>query len=342
MFLPLRFQALRLQHNISNIISTVIEIINEIVNCETNGNRFYSCACGDWLEEIINPIGHNYVIDSIYEPQCIYEGWTNFICEHCGDRYVGDYVPALGHDYTKEYTPATCTQKGWTNYTCKRCDDRYVDDYIPTLGHDYTKEHIPATCIQVGKLYFECCRCGYNYTEENEPKTDHNWGDWKIVEQSTLRKEGRKERNCKICSASQSERIPRLSITQEEISNDINEIIKYTNIEREKNGLSKLAVRQDLKDFAIARANEASENYTHQRPNGIYAAQWIYENLPCSWAGENLLYSSTYITPKGTVEKWMASDGHRENSLNSKYKYIGIGIKMSDNGSYYYSMVLCG
>jgi hypothetical protein len=41
------------------------------------------------------------------------------------------------HDYTGEVTAPTCTEDGFTTYTCSICGDTYVGDTIPALGHDY-------------------------------------------------------------------------------------------------------------------------------------------------------------------------------------------------------------
>lgn len=41
------------------------------------------------------------------------------------------------HSYIDEAKPATCTESGGTVYTCESCGDSYVGDTVPALGHNY-------------------------------------------------------------------------------------------------------------------------------------------------------------------------------------------------------------
>ena len=41
------------------------------------------------------------------------------------------------HDYKAVVTAPTCTEKGFTTYTCSKCGDSYVDQEVPTLGHNF-------------------------------------------------------------------------------------------------------------------------------------------------------------------------------------------------------------
>lgn len=43
------------------------------------------------------------------------------------------------HSYDVEAKPATCTEGGGTVYTCSSCGDSYVDDAVPALGHSYSE-----------------------------------------------------------------------------------------------------------------------------------------------------------------------------------------------------------
>lgn len=56
--------------------------------------------------------------------------------------------------------------------------------------------------------------------------------------------------------------------------------------------------------------------------------------------GENIAYNRGYKNPIETaVEKWMLSPSHRENILNYKWKESGIGIAITDDGTYYFTQV---
>ena len=41
------------------------------------------------------------------------------------------------HDYKAVVTAPTCTEKGFTTYTCSKCGDSYVDQEVPALGHSF-------------------------------------------------------------------------------------------------------------------------------------------------------------------------------------------------------------
>ena len=43
------------------------------------------------------------------------------------------------HAYEAEKTKPTCTEQGYTTYTCRICGDSYVGNYVPALGHDWGK-----------------------------------------------------------------------------------------------------------------------------------------------------------------------------------------------------------
>lgn len=58
-------------------------------------------------------------------------------CVDCNTILVAqEVIPALGHEYTPVVTAPTCTRSGYTTYTCV-CGDSYVADYVPALGHNY-------------------------------------------------------------------------------------------------------------------------------------------------------------------------------------------------------------
>lgn len=57
-----------------------------------------------------------------------------------------------------------------------------------------------------------------------------------------------------------------------------------------------------------------------------------------SWVGENVAAGEAFF-PKDVVGTWMNSKPHRENMLDPKYVYIGIGAARSRGGEYYYTQV---
>ncbi len=56
--------------------------------------------------------------------------------------------------------------------------------------------------------------------------------------------------------------------------------------------------------------------------------------------GENIAYNRGYKNPVETaIEKWMLSPSHRENLLNDRWKESGIGIAVTNDGTYYFTQV---
>ncbi|MBE6951053.1 MAG: hypothetical protein E7451_06915, partial [Ruminococcaceae bacterium] len=97
-------------------------------------------------------------------PTCTEGGYTTYTCS-CGDSYVADETPALGH--TEEVIPgkdATCTEPGLTEgKKCAVCGEILVaQEEIAALGH--TEEIIPgkdATCTEPGLTEGKkCAVCG--------------------------------------------------------------------------------------------------------------------------------------------------------------------------------------
>ena len=50
--------------------------------------------------------------------------------------------------------------------------------------------------------------------------------------------------------------------------------------------------------------------------------------------GENIGYSSGFVTPKAMIDAWVASPGHFANLLSPDYQFTGVGISVGDEGVY--------
>ncbi|MGE6516573.1 CAP domain-containing protein [Lysinibacillus sphaericus] len=110
------------------------------------------------------------------------------------------------------------------------------------------------------------------------------------------------------------------------------EVVKLTNAERTKAGLS--ALQTDTKLMAAAREKSQdmqSKNYfSHTSPTfGSPFDRMKALGITYKGAGENIAKGQR--TPQEVVQAWMDSPGHRANILNGKFAHIGVGYVKSGN-----------
>lgn len=108
---------------------------------------------------------------------------------------------------------------------------------------------------------------------------------------------------------------------------DKSEIIRLTNIERQKKGVGEVKESHLLNKAALEKArNMFEEDYwAHYSPSGKDPWGFITgAGYKFSYAGENL--ARNFYTSEEVVEAWMDSPTHMENLLNPKYQDIGIAV----------------
>lgn len=108
---------------------------------------------------------------------------------------------------------------------------------------------------------------------------------------------------------------------------DQKRLIELTNIERQKMGLVPVSENSALDQAAALKAqNMFQENYwAHFAPSGKTPWDFIMgAGYKFTYAGENL--AKNFTSSDDVVKAWMASNSHRDNLLNSKYKDIGIAV----------------
>ena len=120
----------------------------------------------------------------------------------------------------------------------------------------------------------------------------------------------------------------KVEVTNE--SSYIDEVIRLVNEEREKVGVSPLELDSTLTAAAQIRAKEITQVWGHTRPSGQDFRTVVYEvnkNYETKSISENI---SSWYNPETTVNGWMKSTkGHKENMLNTKWKYAGVGYEDS-------------
>lgn len=155
--------------------------------CESEGVKEYHCKhCSEKMIQAVSPIGHkpgkaatcteaqicencravlelptgHHYSETIMPPSCSAMGYTTYICDDCGNSYVGDYTDKTAHHYSSVITPATCTELGFATYTCTECGDEYKSDYTGKIPHHYHADVTAPTCTAMGYTTFTCRNCG--------------------------------------------------------------------------------------------------------------------------------------------------------------------------------------
>ncbi|HYE83351.1 MAG TPA: SafA/ExsA family spore coat assembly protein [Clostridia bacterium] len=119
-----------------------------------------------------------------------------------------------------------------------------------------------------------------------------------------------------------------------------NEVIRLTNIERSKKGLTALKANWQVSRCARYKSQDMiNKNYfAHQSPTyGSPFDMMESFGIRIASGGENIAMGQR--TPKEVVAAWMNSPGHRGNILSTAYTEIGVGVAKSKSGSYYWTQM---
>ncbi len=114
-------------------------------------------------------------------------------------------------------------------------------------------------------------------------------------------------------------------------------VLELVNEERSKRGISELKWSNELATVARAHSKDMHDRgfFSHTNPDGKSPFDRIKAaGISYSYAAENIAAGQS--TPEAVVEGWMNSKGHRENILNAKLKYLGVGLYESADGYKYY------
>lgn len=110
------------------------------------------------------------------------------------------------------------------------------------------------------------------------------------------------------------------------------EVIRLTNAERKKYGLSELAENWELSRVARYKSQDMHDRKYFSHTSPTYGSPFdMMKKFGLSYrtAGENIAMG--YKTPQAVVDGWMNSAGHRANILNVSYTQIGVGYVADGN-----------
>lgn len=103
------------------------------------------------------------------------------------------------------------------------------------------------------------------------------------------------------------------------------------NAKRQEAGLSTLTWNSGLEQASAVRAVEASQSFSHTRPDG---SDWWTVNSNLMY-GENL--AKGYATADTAVSAWMASPTHKANIMDAEFVSGAIAIHVDSNGNWFWA-----
>lgn len=121
----------------------------------------------------------------------------------------------------------------------------------------------------------------------------------------------------------------------------VTDLLKYTNLQREANGLKPLTLNSDLTNAAQMKAKDmfAKDYWAHVSPDGTTPWVWIRDSgYNYLYAGENL--ARGFDTSADVVTAWMNSPEHRANMLSPNYTDIGFAVKSGTLTGTYTTLVV--
>src|SRR3989344_6080585 len=107
----------------------------------------------------------------------------------------------------------------------------------------------------------------------------------------------------------------------------VEDLITYTNEERQKEGIPPVVLNKELSEAAGAKAANmfAKDYWAHNAPDGT--TPWVFiqkVGYDYVYAGENL--AKDFNDSQGVVNAWMASPSHKENMLSHRYDEVGFAV----------------
>jgi uncharacterized YkwD family protein len=111
------------------------------------------------------------------------------------------------------------------------------------------------------------------------------------------------------------------------------EVADLVNKERKKHHLKPLILSLKVSKLAREKSEDMRDKdyFDHHSPTyGKPCEHMKKQEIKYGYCGENIAAGST--TPKEVMDRWMKSEGHRNNILNKNYTHIGVGY--AEGGRY--------
>ena len=107
-------------------------------SCDNLGYERWQCdGCGNLdKRNYTKATGHNYKAIVIREATCKQGGLKLNLCDKCGS-FFEESTPTGEHKYKTEKVQPTCRNMGYTNHICEICGNSYITDMTPIISHAY-------------------------------------------------------------------------------------------------------------------------------------------------------------------------------------------------------------
>ncbi len=166
-------------------------------SCTELGFERYQCnGCGELEKRNYTPaLGHDYEDVTIREATCKQGGLVLTLCKKCGDFHQTTTVTGE-HKYKSVNHNPTCRNIGYTEYICEVCGDNYINNIQPLISHSYERVTKESTCLDKGYTTSTCTMCGLNTVSDYTEPLGHDWDEGHTVTSSTCDAEGVIEYHC--------------------------------------------------------------------------------------------------------------------------------------------------
>ncbi|MGP1405003.1 stalk domain-containing protein [Filifactor alocis] len=176
----------------------------------------------------------------------------------------------------------------------------------------------------------ELARTNWKAYNEAPYELKHKYEEWKFGVSSPLKPNKPEDNNTKPeqpSTPSKPEQNQNKTYSDEEI---IQETFRLVNKERERLGLNKLEMRDDLNGFGKWKVLKLiSINEMTHYPNGQGLVEQVKEygiDTTNKYYAENLAGIDSLEKPDSPYTRWYKSEPHKKAMLNGRYKYVGIQI----------------
>ncbi len=119
------------------------------------------------------------------------------------------------------------------------------------------------------------------------------------------------------------------------------EILELINEYRASQSLPPFEMAQEIAEVAEGHSKEMAKGKVGFGHDGFdERVSKIRSKFGGTSAAENVAYGSR--TAKEVVDMWLHSKGHKKNIISGKYKFTGIGIARSKDGTLYFTQIFIG